>query len=219
MKAPKYHRMSTRGILIESQQGQASIEMQRVYWALDSACHSLPDLVETVPGMNNLLLVFGSLLGRENVLPLLPDVWEQCFALREARESTVVNIGVHYGGDGGADLAQAAQYAGLSIDQFVKRHAMAEYTVFCLGAHPGFAYLGGLEPKLHIPRRTEPRISVARGSVAIGGSQTGVTAATLPSGWNLIGTTDTVFFDHLSDSPTLLAPGDTVKFEILGVVA
>ncbi|WP_082707025.1 5-oxoprolinase subunit PxpB [Pseudomonas sp. EpS/L25] len=219
MKAPKYHRTGTRGILIESQQGQASIEVQRVYWALDSACHSLPGLVETVPGMNNLLLVFDSLLGRENVLPLLPDVWEQCLEQREARETSIITIGVHYGGDGGVDLVQAAQYAGLSVDQFVKHHAMVDYTVFCLGAHPGFAYLGGLDHQLHVPRRAEPRASVAKGSVAIGGSQTGVTAATLPSGWNLIGTTELSFFDHLSEPPTLLAPGDTVRFEILGVRA
>ncbi|SDT04276.1 sensor histidine kinase inhibitor, KipI family [Pseudomonas asplenii] len=219
MNAPKYHRMGTRGILIESQQGQASIGMQRIYWSLDTACRCLPGLVETVPGMNNLLLILDSVGARENAFPLLSELWDQCAEQSQARITSTVTIGVHYGGDGGADLAQAAHYAGLPIDAFVKRHAMAEYTVFCLGAHPGFAYLGGLDPQLHIPRRAEPRASVSKGTVAIGGSQAGVTAATLPSGWNLIGTTDTVFFDHRITPPALLAPGDTVRFEILGVTA
>ncbi|WDY55777.1 5-oxoprolinase subunit PxpB [Pseudomonas sp. PSKL.D1] len=219
MKNLQFHRMGTRAVLIECQQAQASVEVQQICWGLDLLSQELAGLTESVPGMNNLLLIFDSLQARENAFPRLPELWHLASDQNQQRESRCIKIGVHYGGDRGADLSELARHAGLSINQFVERHARSQYTVFCLGAHPGFAYLGGLESALHAPRRSAPRQRVEAGSVAIGGSQTGVIAATMPSGWNLIGSTEQVFFDHRLDPPALLAPGDRVQFEILEVSA
>jgi KipI family sensor histidine kinase inhibitor len=81
-----------------------------------------------------------------------------------------------------------------------------------LGFAPGFPYLLGLDPALHVPRRAEPRVRVAAGSVAIGGAQTGIYPCELPGGWQLIGRTDLVLFDTARDPPNALAPGDRVRF-------
>lgn len=219
MKNLQFQRMGTRAVLVECQQAQASLEVQQICWGLDLLSSQLTGIVESVPGMNNLLLIFDSLQARENALPMLPELWLLASDQNQQRETRCVKIGVHYGGERGADLSELARSAGMSIDQLVERHAHAQYTVFCLGAHPGFAYLGGLDFALHAPRRSAPRQRVEAGSVAIGGSQTGVIAATMPSGWNLIGSTEQVFFDHRLDPPALLAPGDRVQFEILEVSA
>jgi KipI family sensor histidine kinase inhibitor len=53
---------------------------------------------------------------------------------------------------------------------------------------------------------------VPAGSVGIAGEQTGVYPVTSPGGWQLIGRTSSVMFDPARSRPSLLAPGDLVRF-------
>lgn len=131
---------------------------------------------------------------------------------RSAHSPRRVDIEVRYGGADGPDLAAAAEHAGLGADEFVARHAAGDYQVAMLGFAPGFPYLLGLDPALHVPRRAEPRVRVPAGSVAIGGAQTGIYPRELPGGWQLIGRTELVLFDTARDPPNALAPGDHVRF-------
>ena len=62
------------------------------------------------------------------------------------------------------------------------------------------------------PRRPSPRTRVPAGSVAIGGSQTGVYPLASPGGWQLIGRTPLALFDPGRTPPALLAAGDRVRF-------
>lgn len=124
----------------------------------------------------------------------------------------LVEIPVHYGGSDGPDIDAVAKHTGLSVDALIERHSAAEYTVYFLGFQPGFAYLGGLDPALATPRRKDPRVTVPAGSVGIGGEQTGVYPTASPGGWQLIGRTSAVLFDPNRDPPSLLEPGDRVRF-------
>jgi len=72
-----------------------------------------------------------------------------------------------------------------------------------------------LDPRLHLPRRPEPRPRVPAGSVAIAAAQTGIYPLETPGGWHIIGTTAAVMFDPARDPPALLAAGDVVRFEVL----
>jgi KipI family sensor histidine kinase inhibitor len=85
-----------------------------------------------------------------------------------------------------------------------------------LGFAPGFPYLLGLDPALAMPRRRDPRTRVPAGSVAIGGTQTGIYPAELPGGWHLIGRTPLRLFDANASEPSLLAAGDRVRFRAIG---
>jgi KipI family sensor histidine kinase inhibitor len=123
-----------------------------------------------------------------------------------------VEIPVCHGGEFGPDLEAVARHAGLSPDEVVARHTAGDYTVAMLGFAPGFPYLLGLDPSLHVPRRDTPRTRVPAGSVAIGGAQTGVYPRELPGGWSLIGRTPLALFDPQYMPPTLLLPGDRVRF-------
>lgn len=124
----------------------------------------------------------------------------------------VVQIPVRYGGADGPDLDALAQHAGLSIAQVIQRHCAAKYTVAMLGFAPGFPYLLGLDPALRIPRLATPRVKVPAGSVAIGGEQTGIYPREGPGGWRIIGNTALTLFDATHESPSLLQPGDRVRF-------
>lgn len=113
----------------------------------------------------------------------------------------------------GPDLPTVAEATGLAADEVIARHSAVEYYVYMMGFAPGFAYLGGLDPALRLPRREVPRARVPRGSVAIAGSQTAVYPHETPGGWHLIGTTDLPLFDPRRDPPALLRAGDRVRFE------
>jgi KipI family sensor histidine kinase inhibitor len=133
-------------------------------------------------------------------------------AAGEETATRVVEIPVQYGGDNGPDLANVAAHTGLTAEAVIERHAEALYRVYCLGFSPGFPYLGGLDPALATPRLAQPRTKVPGGSVAIGGSQTGVYPAPSPGGWQLIGRTPLPLFDPERRPPALLEPGDSVRF-------
>jgi KipI family sensor histidine kinase inhibitor len=81
-----------------------------------------------------------------------------------------------------------------------------------LGFLPGFPYLGLLDKRLSAPRLERPRVRVPAGSVAIAGRQTGVYPLASPGGWNLIGKTSVRLYDPAREQPTLLRPGDSVRF-------
>ncbi len=112
----------------------------------------------------------------------------------------------------GEDLADVAAITGLPVEQVIQRHSRALYTVAFLGFSRSFPYLRGLDPTLHVPRRSTPRTEVPAGSVGIGAGFTGIYPMSSPGGWQLLGRTAAVMFDADQDPPSLLSPGDTVMF-------
>jgi 5-oxoprolinase (ATP-hydrolysing) subunit B len=194
----------------------ATLEVQRRVWAVAALARGWAPVREVVPGMNNLTITFDPLAADAAALAAaLHDAWRDAAETAEADEAgREVEIPVIYGGEDGPDLATVAGHCGLAPADVAARHAAGVYTVFFLGFQPGFAYMGGLEPALHTPRRREPRLAVPAGSVGIGGEQTGIYPATSPGGWQLIGRTAAKLFDPARNPPTLLMPGDRVRFTI-----
>jgi KipI family sensor histidine kinase inhibitor len=88
--------------------------------------------------------------------------------------SQLIEIPVCYGGNHGEDLDAAATALGIDPTALIARHSAAIYTVAMIGFAPGFPYLTGLDPALALPRLATPRTRVPAGSVAIGGTQTGI---------------------------------------------
>lgn len=123
-----------------------------------------------------------------------------------------IEIAVSYGGDDGPDLEAVAAHAGCSPAAVIERHAARTYRVYMLGFVPGFAYLGRVDARIAVPRHRVPRERVPAGSVGIAGEQTGVYPVTSPGGWQLIGRTSCVMFDASRPRPSLLLPGDLVRF-------
>ncbi|MDX2603582.1 allophanate hydrolase subunit 1 [Streptomyces caniscabiei] len=123
------------------------------------------------------------------------------------RTEDVVEIPVRYDGP---DLADVAAHWGVDEAEVARVHAGAEYRVAFCGFAPGFGYLTGLPRE--VPRRATPRTSVPAGSVALAGPYTGVYPRASPGGWQLIGTTDAVLWDHTRVPAALLAPGTRVRF-------
>jgi KipI family sensor histidine kinase inhibitor len=161
-------------------------------------------LQEVVPGHSTVLVV-----GDVPPAELLAAA-ERALAEPDDRgEFATVEIPVLYDGP---DLDEVAALTGLSRDEVIALHAGATYTVAFLGFAPGFAYLVGLDPRLEVSRRAEPRVRVPAGAVAIAGPYSGVYPRESPGGWRLLGSADVAMFDPGRTPPALLAPGDRVRF-------
>jgi KipI family sensor histidine kinase inhibitor len=197
--------------LVVTLAGTASIEVQRRVWRLAHEASGWEGVADAVCGDGNLTLItdpeasFGRLEERLRAA---------CDAPRatDFEPGRLVEVQVDYSGDCGPDLALVAAHAGLSEREAIECHAGAEYVVYFLGFLPGFAYLGGLDSRLHVPRRRDPRTAVAAGSVAIGGALTGIYPFRTPGGWHVIGRTRAALFEPQRAPAALLAPGDRVRF-------
>lgn len=171
-------------------------------------------LVELVPGATSVLAVFVDAAARRDAVARLraaedDRAVEDRATVEAGDDHAEVTIAVRYDG---ADLEDVAARAGLSVDDVVARHTAAAYRVAFCGFAPGFSYLVGLDPRLHVPRLATPRTRVPTGSVAIAGPHTAVYPRPSPGGWSLLGRTDHPVWDVDRDPPTLLAPGARVRF-------
>ena len=168
-------------------------------------------LTDLVPGWTSLLLHYDlmrtdHLQLAERLKPLLEAWLAEPFA---AQGGQLHEIPICYDGE---DLADVARQCRLSVARVIALHAATEYRVGAIGFAPGFAYLGELDARLALPRRTTPRISVPAGSLAIAERQTAIYPQSSPGGWHLIGRCPWSLFDAAQTPPCPLALGDRVRF-------
>jgi inhibitor of KinA len=172
----------------------------------------IPAMVEYVPAYTTVTIYYD---------PLCATYADMCLAIEqlilEANASApivarTVEIPVCYGGEFGTDLASVAAHCKLTGDEVIAIHCDATYRVHMLGFAPGFPYLSGMSERIATPRHATPRLKVPAGSVGIAGSQTGVYPLETPGGWQIIGRTPLALFRPAETPPTLLSPGDLVRF-------
>jgi KipI family sensor histidine kinase inhibitor len=115
------------------------------------------------------------------------------------------------------DLASVAERTGLAPREVIHRHAQTQFHVYMIGFTPGCPYMGDLPAELSLPRRVDPRMRVPTGSIAIAAGLSIIYPVESPGGWHLIGATPVRLFDPRWEKPSLLAPGDAVRFEPIGL--
>jgi KipI family sensor histidine kinase inhibitor len=169
---------------------------------------AMPDVLDIVPAARTVLLKLDG-AGRQSAvrrrigkLTVAPDPEATAPA-----DPTVIDVVYD-----GADLAEVADLTGMSTAQVIDAHSAKPWTVGFCGFAPGFAYLVGGDPRLAVPRRSEPRPSVPAGAVGLAGEFTGIYPRRSPGGWQLIGHTDAVLWDIDRPDPALLTPGMWVQF-------
>lgn len=172
------------------------------------------DWLEVVPGVDSVVVQFDA--ARIDVADAVGWL-EQVRSIDESepQDMPLVEIAVAYGGNAGKDFERLCDELGMTRDEFIGLHTGREYAVDMLGFTPGFAYVGGLDARLDVPRLAEPRQQVAAGSIGIAGGRTGIYALPGPGGWPLIGRTPTTLFDADADEPFLLSAGTRIRFVAL----
>lgn len=173
-------------------------------------------IVETVPGYCSLAVYYDpvslSCAGMLSSLKKIMEDGESSISGADNDVVRVVEIPALYGNDRGPDLADVARHCRMTPEEVIARHSSRVYLVYFIGFTPGFPYLGGMDPKLKIPRLAEPRLNIRAGSVGIAGEQTGIYPVDSPGGWRIIGRTPAPLYQPRKNPPSLLEAGDYVRF-------
>ena len=192
------------------QQLAEAIRRRQVDWIVDLvpalgslALHFDPERYDLQDPKNPPPLEAAAALIKECLGRKLPDLSEL---------ARTVEVPVCYDAEFGPDLSEVAERCKMSVEEAIRRHCASQHRVLMVGFAPGHPYIGGLDEKLSVPRRTTPRPKVIAGSIAIANTQSVVYPFTISGGWNLLGRTPLVIFDAGREWPALMAPGDRVKF-------
>lgn len=206
----RFSMLGTNAALFEPP-GSLDVASQRRIWGLAARARQWPDVAEAVPGVTNLMLLFSRPPDDPtSIATRLVASWQVEDGPSAAGRH--LDLPIDYGGEGGPHLGDVATHTGLTIEEVVAIHTAPLYTVFAVGSHPGYCYLGGMDRRLFVPRREVPLLSIPKGSLSVAGMQTGVSASAGPSGWHTIGIAEVEFFDPMRTPPSLLSPGDTIRF-------
>jgi KipI family sensor histidine kinase inhibitor len=148
------------------------------------------------------------------VLEYFQALLEEAFKSASKFEGSgrIVEVPVCYDPEFALDLEEVSSLTGVPRQDIQKLHAKSKHFVLMVGFSPGQPYIGGLDPKLSVPRRATPRTVMPAGSVAIANAQTAVYPYETPGGWSIIGRTPLRVFDPARAPASLFAPGDRVHF-------
>lgn len=207
MRDPMISMIGSRAVLFQAP-CPFDLASQQRFWAIAERAAHWPGVREAVPGMTNVTLLLDQVpTDTDALLADLTALWTS--GIRKEVEGQLLTIDIAYDGP---HLAEVAEMTEMTVDRLVALHSAPDYTVYAVGSHAGYCYLGGLDPRLETPRRKVPLPRLPGGSLSLAGLQTGVSASAGPSGWNTIGSTSVSFFDPARDPAALLGPGDRIRF-------
>ncbi len=190
-----------------------SLDDSRACQALADSLRNTGDWLESVAGIDSVVVQFdNATIDIDTAIRRLDDELRQVAAALDT-ESALVDVPICYGGEFGPDLGDICEQLDLTRDEFVALHVGREYRVDMLGFTPGFAYVGGLDDALNVPRRKQPRVRVEAGSVGIADGRSGIYALAGPGGWPLIGRTPLKLFDASAAEPFRLHAGMRIRFQ------
>jgi KipI family sensor histidine kinase inhibitor len=173
----------------------------------------IPGLIETVPTFRSLTVIYDPLLTHRAALLASITPLAQSANPASNAPPRVWRLPACYTGDAGPDLDDTARALDLTTTELVALHAQTDYVVYMLGFLPGFPFMGDLPDTLRLPRRTEPRVRVPAGSIAIAAGLTAIYPWESPGGWHLLGRCPVPLFNPARSRPALLQAGDHVRFE------
>lgn len=205
---PAIHEYGDRALLVDCGSTGAAVELANALSTDD-----LPGVLDIVPGAYTVLVTVTS----PEELNFLRDWLSRCPMPAPAAPpppgAADMVIDVVYDGP---DLTEVAGLLDMTPDDVVAAHTGRPWRVGFGGFAPGFAYLVDGDPRLAVPRRSEPRTRVPAGSVALAGEFSGIYPRDSPGGWQVIGRTDAVLWDLDREPPALLAAGMWIQFRSAG---
>ena len=212
-KKPTYKQFGEKAILVE---WQAIIDDEilndMLLFVEKIKANKVINCIDLIQGYNSLTIIFKEFIENfDEEVALLKSVYSSTLKIAK-QDYFLWEIPVCYDLEFGIDLQEMSKKSSLEIDEIIKIHSENIYKVFFIGFLPGFLYLGGLNEQLFFDRKPNPRLHVAKGSVAIGGMQTGVYPQNSAGGWNIIGKTPINFFDVNKPNPCFAKAGDFIKF-------
>jgi KipI family sensor histidine kinase inhibitor len=183
-------------------------------WLLSDA--RLPGVMEIVPSFRSLLVYYEpAIVGYDALCQAIATRIGESARMRPPKTRRLDIPCCYSDPELGFELHAAAAHLGLAPQALVRMHSSAEYLVYFVGFAPGQPYLTGLPQPLAIPRLHTPRTRTPAGSVGIGGDQCCIYSVESPGGFWVLGRTPLTLYDPQAEEPTLLRPGDRLRFRAI----
>lgn len=182
--------------------------------------HAFEGLKDIIPAYGSLTISYDPFLIKTNHQPAstvfawVKEKLEDAY-FRSIENSAVQpafhRVPVCYEQEYAPDLEALALQLQTTTKEIIALHTAVVYRVYMIGFLPGFAYLGSVDDRIAVPRKSQPA-NVLAGSVGIAGKQTGIYPLNSPGGWNIIGRIPLKMFDPLAEQPVWMQPGDEIQF-------
>ena len=193
---------------------EIEIDYPYFFWQFSQHILKSNDNLEVVSGEDSLVIQFNPLL-QDRV-----EIKEEIYKLNESIDAPVKNklkesitVPVCYDDEFALDMSHILKHSGLSRSEVIGEHCHRDYEVKMIGFTPGFVYLGELSEKIKLPRLTNPRPFIPKGSIGIANNRTGIYPIEGPAGWSIIGRTPMNLFDIKRINPFLILPRMELIFE------
>ena len=212
MKFQLTYKLFGRSAILVEWPANISQEIIQDIISFERQVKEIDSILETIIAYNSLLIRYQNpIIDKELTISQLKKIYAASSYLIK-QDQFLWQIPVCYDVSFGIDLEEIANKKKCSVAEIIRLHTEGDYLVYFIGFQPGFLYLGGLHQTLHVSRKSNPRLRVDKGSVAIGGIQTGIYPQNSSGGWNIIGKSPLNFFDINASEPCFAKPGDRIKF-------
>ena len=111
------------------------------------------------------------------------------------------------------DIKRLSEKLKIENEQIYSSFLDKEYYCYMTGFIAGMPFLGDTKENIRLNRLETPRVKIPKGSIGITEQFCNIYTYESPGGWNIIGNTPIKIFDKFNqENPTLINPGDRVKF-------
>lgn len=174
--------------------------------------YNIKQIIEVIATYNSLTIIYDVTIEEINSeIFNLKQLYSEGKSLQN-RTTKLWHVPVCYDPEFAMDLKSFSKEKNLSVEAIITLHSKPNYLISFIGFLPGFLYLSKLDSSLEMPRKQTPNLNIKKGSVAIGGMQTGIYPIDSPGGWYVIGNSPLNFFDVSKKEPCFAQPGDYIKF-------
>lgn len=170
------------------------------------------DIQNCIPSYNKILIHFNPDTEKKNeILDFLNSIFTIPFNINLPKK--IIEIPICYEDEYSLDFEDISRQTNLSKEDIIHLHLNTIFHVYMIGFMPGLPFMGDINVKLSIRRKLSPRINIPKGSVGIVDNLCVIYPNNSPGGWNIIGRTPIELFLKNKKYPTLLTPGNKVKFK------
>ena len=200
--------------LLQIKLKEKEIDCPYFFWQLSQHILKSQNNLEVVPGEDSLVIQFNPLLqDREDIKEAIYKQSKSIDASFNNKLEGSITVPVCYDDEFALDMKHILNQTGLLRSEVIGEHCQRDYEVKMIGFTPGFVYLGELSEKIKLPRLTNPRPLVPKGSIGIANNRTGIYPIQGPAGWSIIGRTPINLFDTKRNDPFLILPSMELNFE------
>ena len=172
---------------------------------------NIKGITNITPSYNKLIVSFDpSVTNYENIKNKILDLKSM---KNQNQNNKLIKIPICIDEEFSLDIKRLSEKLKIENEQIYNSFLNKEYYCYMTGFIAGMPFLGDTNENIRLNRLETPRVKVPMGSIGITEQFCNIYTYESPGGWNIIGNTPIKVFNKLNqENPTLINPGDRVKF-------